>query len=113
MTMTRTLVTTISVLLIFCLCLGSLVVSATNDTYTLGDVNGDGNVNNKDVGQLQRFLNAWGISVNEAAADVNRDGNVNNKDIGVLQRHLSGWDTEMNSTAPTTTTTQREWSDWY
>ena len=113
MTMARTLAVAVAVLLILCLCVGSLVVSATNDAYTLGDVNGDGEVNNKDIGQLQRFLNAWGISVNEAAADVNRDGSINNKDVGILQRHLNGWDTEMNSTAPTTTTTQREWSDWY
>ena len=113
MTITRTLVVTISVLLILSLCVGSLVVSATDNTYTLGDVDGDGLVNNKDVGLLQRFINAWGVSVNETAADVNRDGNINNKDIGVLQRHLNGWETEMDSTAPTTTTTKREWSDWY
>lgn len=93
--------------------MGSLVVSATDNAYTLGDVNGDGSVNNKDVGLLQRFINSWGVTINETAADVNRDGNINNKDIGVLQRHLNGWETEMDSTAPTTTTTKREWSDWY
>ena len=57
-----------------------------------GDVDGDGNVNNKDLGVLRRFLNDWDIEIDELASDVDRDGNVNNKDLGILRRYLNDWD---------------------
>lgn len=57
----------------------------------LGDVNGDGAVNNKDIGVLQRYVNGWSVTINEVAADLNGDGAVNNKDIGLLQRNINGW----------------------
>ena len=63
--------------------------------YISGDVNGDGNVNNKDLGVLRRWLNDWDVAIDELAADVNRDGNVNNKDLGILRRYLNDWDVEL------------------
>ena len=60
--------------------------------YTPGDVNGDGKINNKDLGMLQQYVNEWEISLTEAAADCNGDGRINNKDLGLLQQYVNEWD---------------------
>ena len=61
----------------------------------LGDVNGDGIVNNYDRLLLTRWLAKWpealGKGIIEAAADVNCDGKVNNLDRLILTRHLAHW----------------------
>ena len=57
-----------------------------------GDGDGDGQINNRDLGLLQQYLNGWYVDVNTSAADVNNDGDVNNRDLGLLQRYLNGWD---------------------
>ena len=57
-----------------------------------GDLNGDGNINNRDLALMQQFLNGWDVTPDEAAADVNGDGNINNRDLAMLQQFLNGWD---------------------
>lgn len=54
----------------------------------LGDVDGNGRLNNRDLGLLQRYLNDWGVTVT-AEADINGDGSVNNRDLGLLQKKLN------------------------
>ncbi len=66
--------------------------TVTVDAYVPGDLNGDGLVNNKDLGLIQRFINSWDVAIIEAAADVNGDGKINNKDLGLLQRFINEWD---------------------
>ena len=63
--------------------------------YVSGDVNGDGKINNKDLGLLQQHLNGWTVTVVKKAADANGDGKVNNKDLGLLQQYLNGWNVEL------------------
>lgn len=63
--------------------------------YTPGDLNGDGKINNKDLGLLQQYLNGWMVTVSEKGADANGDGKVNNKDLGLLQQYLNGWNVEL------------------
>ena len=63
--------------------------------FTPGDVNGDGRVNNKDLGLLQQYLNDWNVTLNRTAADANGDGRVNNKDLGLLQQYLNDWNVEL------------------
>lgn len=58
-------------------------------TYVPGDLDGDGNLNNKDLGLLQKYLNEWEVTVVAEALDVNGDGNVNNRDLAALQRILN------------------------
>lgn len=53
-----------------------------------GDADGNGRLNNKDLGLLQRYLNGWDITLCPEA-DMNGDGAVNNKDLGLLQRALN------------------------
>ena len=61
----------------------------------VGDVNGDGRVNNLDSMILDRYLAKWSDYMNGAvileAADVNCDGRVNNLDSMILSRHLAKW----------------------
>ena len=55
----------------------------------LGDANGDGKVNNRDLGILQQYLNDWNVTIASDAADLNGDGKVNNRDLGMLQKELN------------------------
>ncbi len=54
-----------------------------------GDANGDGKINNKDLGLLQQYLNDWDVTIDKKAADLNDDGKVNNRDLGMLQQQLN------------------------
>ena len=54
-----------------------------------GDVNGDGNLNNRDLALLQKYLNDWDVTVADMGADVNGDGTINNRDLAALQRILN------------------------
>ncbi len=62
-----------------------------------GDVDGDGNVTNKDSAIVARHLARWtgydttNLQYNFAAADVDGDGFVTNKDSAIIARHLARW----------------------
>ena len=60
--------------------------------YVPGDINGDGELNNKDVTRLMQYFAGWDVEVNEATLDVNGDGSLNNKDTSRLMQYLAGWD---------------------
>ena len=57
--------------------------------FVLGDVNGDGTTNNKDVVTLFRYVSGGADDVNVIALDINGDGSVNNKDVVTLFKYLS------------------------
>ena len=65
-----------------------------------GDVNGDGKVNNRDLGVLQQYLNDYDVTVDLEAADVTHDGKVNNRDLGLLQQYLNDWDVNLDPEEP-------------
>ena len=67
-----------------------------DDPFIPGDVNGDGQVNNKDIVAMFRYVSGAGGSVNAAALDPNGDGQVNNKDIVALFRYVSGGDISLS-----------------
>ena len=64
---------------------------------TVGDINGDNEINAKDVTMLRRYLaQGWGVTVNEEDADINGDNEVNAKDVTMLRRYLAkGWGVEL------------------
>ena len=64
--------------------------------YTLGDINGDLKVNNKDITRLFQYLSDWDVEVNEPALDVNGDSQKNNKDLTRLFQYLSGWNVDIH-----------------
>ncbi len=55
---------------------------------SLGDVNGDGYIDNKDVVALFRYVSGGGVIIKDAA-DMNGDGYIDNKDVVTLFRMLS------------------------
>ena len=63
-------------------------------SYTLGDINNDGNINMRDVVLLRQYIIGFkGItftSVQLKAADVYADGSVNIKDLARLRQYVAG-----------------------
>lgn len=70
-------------------------ISFTTGSDKPGDINGDYEVDNKDLTRLFQYLSNWDVYVNEAALDVNGDESVDNKDLTRLFQYLSNWDVEI------------------
>lgn len=60
-----------------------------------GDINGDGQTDNKDLTRLFQYLSGWDVAVQTSAPDTNADGEEDNKDLTRLFQHLSGWDADI------------------
>ena len=60
-----------------------------------GDINGDGELNNKDVTRLIRYIKYGDVDAVEAALDVNGDGELNNKDVTRLIRYIKYGDVDI------------------
>ncbi len=56
-----------------------------------GDVSNDGEIDDKDVSTLRKYLAGWNVQVNVAALDINKDGEVDDKDASYLAKYLAGW----------------------
>lgn len=54
-----------------------------------GDTDGNGKLNNRDLGLLQQYLADWDVVIDMDAADINGDGKINNRDLGLLQIELN------------------------
>ena len=62
------------------------------EVITLGDADGNGKINNRDLGLLQLYLNDDDLSSKPfdlAAVDMDGNGKINNRDLGLLQRLLN------------------------
>ena len=58
-----------------------------------GDADGNGRVNNRDVGYIQQYLNDWAnVKLILHLCDVDGNGRVNNRDLGYIQQYLNDWD---------------------
>lgn len=88
----------ISVCLLMSAVMGVASVSAADVHY--GDVNGDGRINNRDLGLLLQHSADWDVTLDMEAADVTHDGRVNNRDIGLLQQYLADWDVSLEPAEP-------------
>ena len=66
--------------------------------YTPGDVDGDENVNLKDLVALAQSVAGWDTAVNVAALDVNGDGAVTLQDVTYFAQYLAGWDAPLSET---------------
>lgn len=56
----------------------------------MGDANGDGKVDLKDVSAVLRRCAGWNVSINETQADMNQDGFVTLKDAAAIIKAVSG-----------------------
>jgi hypothetical protein len=63
----------------------------------LGDVDGDGKINNMDLVTAIRYLNGVDVQIDLKAADVCADGKFDVKDVLRLQQYLNGWDVELGA----------------
>lgn len=61
----------------------------SENTAVLGDVNGDGEVNTKDLAVLKLYLAGKDITI-IAGADINADGEINTVDLAALKIKLAG-----------------------
>ncbi len=65
-------------------------------SYTPGDIDGSGTVNDRDATYLLRYLAGWEqTGIIENALDVDGSGTVNDRDATTLLRYLAGWDIEL------------------
>ena len=70
--------------------------TADPDHRLPGDINGDREVNNKDLTRLAQYLAGRNVSYVEGSLDINGDGAVNNKDLTRLAQHLAGRNVEIH-----------------
>ena len=66
-----------------------MVVDVNIGYDIIGDVNGDGVVNAKDVSTLMKYLAKWNVRIDKEQADVNNDGKINNKDVRELLKNIA------------------------
>lgn len=71
--------------IIICITMTAMTVSG----LIFGDINGDGDVNNKDVVTLFRSLSRTDAYIDHDIYDINADGEIDNKDIVSLFRYIS------------------------
>ena len=67
------------------------------DDHIPGDVDGDDDVNLKDLVKLAQYVAGWeGLEVDENALDVDGDGDVDLDDVNRLAKYLAGWDVDVD-----------------
>lgn len=69
------------------------VVTPPAPTYTYGDVDDNGKVNNRDLGNLAKYLAGgytFSFEFNLDAADVHENDKINNRDLTTLAKYLAG-----------------------
>lgn len=76
--------------LIACVLLFCIPTAINAASYSLGDVNLDGNVNGKDVLAMRKGIVGLSAIEDVSTADMNFDGSVNGKDVLVLRKVLIG-----------------------
>jgi len=69
-----------------------ILIKIEDKSYKLGDVNGDGQINNLDVQKISDYIQGKTTLTLEQykAADVNKDGYIDTGDTYKLQRFISG-----------------------
>ena len=72
------------------------VIGLIANKIPMGDLNGDGQVNNRDAMLLDRYISDWPGYESKVKgnrlADISNDGAVTNRDVIILDRYVAGWD---------------------
>ena len=72
------------------ICLSMIIAVTVTALAIVGDINEDGEADNKDVVVLFRYVSGTDKLEDESVYDFNGDGDVDNKDVVALFRYLSG-----------------------
>ncbi|URZ15512.1 dockerin type I domain-containing protein [Clostridium felsineum] len=56
----------------------------------LGDVNGDGVINGRDIMVLTQYIAGKDVTIDQKAADVNGDGAINGRDLMLIRQYIAG-----------------------
>ena len=73
--------------------LAELKASIGHKIVKVGDVDGDGTVDNKDSMLLSRYVGGWeDVELDLDAADLDRDGKVDVRDAMILSRYVAAWE---------------------
>ena len=80
-----------SIMMIISIIASVFLLSPTSSAseFLIGDCNGDGETNNKDVVALFRYVSGNKNAAVEENCDYNNDGNIDNKDVVALFRYIS------------------------
>ena len=84
------------------LLLGVAVLSVSANAIVYGDADGNGKINNRDLGLLQKYLNDDDVTIDLTAMDVDDNGKINNRDLGMLQKYLNDDDVTLGPEDPDT-----------
>lgn len=91
-------------MVVYCTVCGQELSREYYSPYPPGDLNGDNEINNKDLMWLFKYLTDYDLSDAANTLDFNGDGVVNNKDLVRLFQYISGWDVQLYE--PTSVTRQ-------
>ena len=87
-------------LLVVALLMGVAVLAVSADAILYGDADGNGKINNRDLGLLQKYLNDDVVNIDLTAMDVDDNGKINNRDLGLLQKYLNDDDVTLGPDKP-------------
>lgn len=96
--MKRILAVVISIILLIISSSNISLCATTNKTVQYGDVNIDGNINNRDLALLIQHINQWNVNIDTTVADVNVDSAINNKDYVLVMKYINNWDVVLGPT---------------
>ncbi|SHH44778.1 InlB B-repeat-containing protein [Clostridium grantii] len=85
----------LSFLLVVCMILSIMPMSALATNVLWGDVNGDKKINLKDVLLLKQYIAGYENDIDKAAADINSDGVINEEDMLLMKQYIAGWDMKL------------------
>lgn len=74
---------------------GECIVDGEVDITLYGDVNGDGEIDERDAMAINKYIVGWNIEINLVAADTYKDGEIDERDSMNIKKLCVGWDIEL------------------
>lgn len=74
---------------------GECIVEDETDTTLYGDVNGDGEIDERDAMAINKYIVGWNIEIDLVAADTYKDGEIDERDSMNIKKLCVGWDIEL------------------
>lgn len=103
--MKKNFITFISFFMTFVLLFSIVSICPFAETIGLGDTNGDGSIDMKDVLLLRKFIAGQDVQIIEDACDVNADDEIDLKDLLAVRKYIAKQDVSFSTKATTETST--------